>query len=97
MNTNANRVKELEDFSNDFLKKLRQDEEESNNIFIKKPINTEIKQEISKNNNSRNNSYRKNLNLPNFSITKSFKKNKRKKENIVINIYNILYIVSKCI
>ena len=97
MNTNVNRVKELEDFSNDFLKKLRQDEEESNNIFIKKPINTEIKQEISKNNNSRNNSYRKNLNLPDFSITKSFKKNKRKKENIVINIYNILYIVSKCI
>ena len=57
------RVKELEDFSNDFLRKIQDDEDEK--TFIQRPFKTEAKIE------DINESMRKkrSLNLPDFSIT----------------------------
>ena len=74
------RVKELEDFSNDFLRKIQDDEDEK--TFIQRPFKTEAKIE------DINESMRKkrSLNLPDFSITNLYrKKNKKKKDPIVIN------------
>ena len=73
------RVKELEDFSNDFLRKIQDDEDEK--TFIQRPFKTEAKiEEI-------NESMRKkrSLNLPDFSITNLYRKKNKKKDSIVIN------------
>ena len=75
------RVKELEDFSNDFLRKLGEDEEK---IMIKRPIKTEINEELN------NISKKRSLNLPNFSITNLYKKKNKKKEPLVIKYIIIL-------
>ena len=90
------RVRELEDLSNDFLKKLREDEDEK--IFLKRPIKTENNTEV--NGSSKIANKRNLLNLPDFSITHLYKKKNRKKEEIVIiyiNINIIKHIVPRCI
>ena len=79
------RVKELEDFSNDFLRKLGEDEEK---IMIKRPIKTEITEDINEELNDI--SKKRALNLPNFSITNLYKKKNKKKEPIVIKYIIIL-------
>ncbi len=73
------RVKELEDFSNDFLRKIQDDEDEK--TFIQRPFKTEAKIE------DINESMRKkrSLNLPDFSITNLYRKKNKKKDPIVIN------------
>ena len=73
------RVKELEDFSNDFLRKIQDDEDEK--TFIQTPFKTEAKIE------DINESMRKkrSLNLPDFSITNLYRKKNKKKDPIVIN------------
>ena len=73
------RVNELEDFSNDFLRKIQDDEDEK--TFIQRPFKTEAKIE------DINESMRKkrSLNLPDFSITNLYRKKNKKKDPIVIN------------
>ncbi len=73
------RVKELEDFSKDFLRKIQDDEDEK--TFIQRPFKTEAKIE------DINESMRKkrSLNLPDFSITNLYRKKNTKKDPIVIN------------
>ena len=73
------RVRELEDFSNDFLRKIQDDEDEK--TFIQRPFKTEAKIE------DINESMRKkrSLNLPDFSITNLYRKKNKKKDPIVIN------------
>ena len=73
------RVKELEDFSNDFLRKIQDDEDEK--TFIQRPFKTEAKIE------DINESMRKkrSLNVPDFSITNLYRKKNKKKDPIVIN------------
>ena len=71
------RVKELEDFSNNFLKKLGEDDEK---IITQRRVKTETNEELNDINKKRA------LNLPNFSLTKIYKKKKNKKEPLVINI-----------
>jgi len=73
------RVKELEDFSNDFLRKIRENEDEK--VFIQRPVKTEaniedINESIKK---------KRSLNLPDFSITNLYRKKNKKKDPIVIN------------
>ena len=73
------RVKELEDFSNDFLRKIQDDEDEK--VFIQRPVKTEaniedINESIKK---------KRSLNLPDFSITNLYRKKNKKKDPIVIN------------
>ncbi len=72
-------MKELEDFSNDFLRKIQDDEDEK--TFIQRPFKTEAKIE------DINESMRKkrSLNLPDFSITNLYRKKNKKKDPIVIN------------
>ena len=74
------RVKELEDFSNDFLRKLGLDEDEK--TLIQRPLKTEGNITIS---NSRER--RKHLNIPDFSITNLYRKKNKKKQSLVIQIY----------
>ena len=74
------RVKELEDFSNDFLRKLGLDEDEK--TLIQRPLKTEGNIIIS---NSRER--RKYLNIPDFSITNLYGKKNKKKQSLVIQIY----------
>ena len=73
------RVKELEDFSNDFLRKLGLDEDEK--TLIQRPLKTEGNITVS---NSRER--RKYLNIPDFSITNNYKKKNSKKPALVIKI-----------
>ena len=87
------RVKELEDFSNDFLRKLRENEDEK--VFIQRPVKTEaniedINESIKK---------KRSLNLPDFSITNLYRKKNKKKDPIVIIKYinKIIIIVTRCI
>ena len=87
------RVKELEDFSNDFLRKIRENEDEK--VFIQRPVKTEaniedINESIKK---------KRSLNLPDFSITNLYRKKNKKKDPIVIIKYiNIfIIIVTRCI
>ena len=80
------RVKELEDFSNDFLRKIGQDEDEK--ISSQRPVKTEVNEDIEELIN--NNKKIKRLNMPDFSITKVYKKEINKKEPLVIIIYTII-------
>ena len=74
------RVKELEDFSNDFLRRLGEDEEEK--IIPERPLKTEGN--IDNNDENNNISKRKLLNLPDFSLTKLYKAQNTKKKHLVI-------------
>lgn len=80
------RVKELGDFSNDFLRKIGQDEDEK--ISSQRPVKTEVNEDIEDLIN--NNKKRKRLNIPDFSFTKVYKKEINKKEPLVIIIYTII-------
>ena len=73
------RVRELEDFSNDFLRKLGQDEDEK--IFVERPIKTEANIDLNDLKERR-----KYLNIPDFSITNNYKKKNSKKPALVIKI-----------
>ena len=81
------RVKELEDFSNDFLRRIRENEDEK--IFIQRPVKTEaniedINESIKK---------KRSLNLPDFSITNLYRKKNKKKDPIVIIKYINIFII----
>ena len=81
------RVKELEDFSNDFLRKIRENEDEK--VFIQRHVKTEaniedINESIKK---------KRSLNLPDFSITNLYRKKKKKKDPIVIIKYINIFII----
>ena len=73
---NNDRINELQDISNDFLRRLGEDEEEELHS-IKNPLRTEI------NDNNKNNSNTLKLNMPNFSISRLFRKEKEKKPSLV--------------
>ena len=80
------RVKELEDFSNDFLRRLG-DNDEDEKIISEKPLKTEgniytndIAEKIINNDISK----RKLLNIPDFSLTKIYKAKNGQKKPLVI-------------
>ena len=73
------RVKELQDISNDFLKRLGEDEDEIESI--KKPLKTDINDDMKSNLKIRK------INLPNFSLTKIYKKENEKKVSLVRIIF----------
>ena len=77
------RVKELQDISNDFLKRLGEDEDDIDSI--KQPLKTEINDDMKSNVKIRK------LNMPNFSITNLYKKEKEKKVSLVRIIFLIIY------
>ena len=74
---NNDRVKELQDISNEFLRKLG--EKNEIDLSIKQPLKTEINEYT---NIRSNNSNMRKLNMPNFSLTR-YKKQKEKKESLV--------------
>ena len=76
---NSDRINELQDISNDFLRRLGEDEDEFDSA--KRPLKTEIKEDFKNNANIRS------LNLPNFSITHLYRKEKEKKNSLVILYY----------
>ena len=76
-------VKELQDISNDFLKRLGEDEDDIDSI--KQPLKTEINDDMKSNVKIRK------LNMPNFSITNLYKKEKEKKVSLVRIIFLIIY------
>lgn len=78
---NNDRIKELEDISNDFLRRLGEDEEELD--LTKKSLKTEINQDKVNNLNTI-----KNLNIPDFSLTRLYRKQKEKKPSLVNIIIN---------
>ena len=69
------RVKELEDISNEFLRRLGEDEDDFTSL--KTPLKTEIN-EVTK-----TNSKIRKLNLPNFSISRLYRKENEKKVALV--------------
>ena len=73
---NKNRIEELQDISNEFLRRLG--EEEDNNLS-NLPIKTEIVNDDKKISNIRK------LNMPNFSLSRIYKKENEKKISLVIN------------
>ena len=73
------RVKELQDISNDFLKRLGEDEDDIDSI--KQPLKTEINDDMKSNVKIRK------LNMPNFSITNLYKKENEKKVSLVRIIF----------
>ena len=76
---NNDRINELQNTSNNFLKRLGEDEDDFNST--KRPLKTEIKEDIKNNSNIRS------LKLPNFSITRLYRKEKEKKNSLVILYY----------
>ena len=76
---NNDRIKELQDISNEFLRRLGKDEDEIN-LSIKKPLKTEINEDTKTSSNISN--IRK-LNIPDFSLTRLYKKQSEKKESLV--------------
>ena len=73
---NNDRVKELQDLSNEFLRKLGNEEEDDLNT-INHPLKTEINENAKFNPN-----YRK-LNLPDFSISRLYRRKNEKKVSLV--------------
>ena len=80
------RVKELEDFSNDFLRRLGENNEDEK-IILEKPLKTEgnigtnyIADQIINNDISKI----KLLNIPDFSLTKIYKTKNGQKKPLVI-------------
>lgn len=85
------RVKELENFSNDFLRKLGLGDDEK--CSSQSPVRTEGNYVISKTESNINDdiSKKRSLNLPDFSLTKLYKKKSSKiKPLVIIYIYFIL-------
>ena len=73
---NTDRIEELQDISNEFLRRLG--EEEDNNLS-NLPIKTEIVNDDKKISNIRK------LNMPNFSLSRIYQKENEKKISLVIN------------
>ena len=69
------RIKEIQDISNDFLRKLGEDDDDI--ILSKKPLQTEMGE------NERNSINTRKLNIPNFSISRLYKRQKYNKASIV--------------
>jgi hypothetical protein len=69
------RIKELQDISNDFLRKLGEDDYDIN--LSNKPLQTEVGE------NERNSINTRKLNMPNFSISRLYKRQKNEKVSIV--------------
>ena len=69
------RVKELQDISNEFLRRLGEDEDEFDPK--KSPLKTEINSEI------KSNSKKNKLNLPNFYISRLYMRESEKKNSLV--------------
>lgn len=69
------RIKEIQDISNDFLRKLGEDDDDI--ILSKKPLQTEMGE------NERNSINTRKLNMPNFSISRLYKRQKYNKASIV--------------
>ena len=80
------RVKELEDFSNDYLRRLG-DNDEDEKIITEKPLKTEgniYTNDITKKIINNDISKRKLLNIPDFSLTKIYKAKNGQKKPLVI-------------
>jgi hypothetical protein len=69
------RKKEIQDISNDFLRKLGEDDDDI--ILSNKPLQTEMGE------NGRNSINTRKLNMPNFSISRLYKRQKYNKASIV--------------
>ena len=69
------RIKELQDISNDFLRKLGENDDDIN--LMNKPLQTEVGE------NERNSINTRKLNMPNFSISRLYKRQKYNKASIV--------------
>ena len=69
------RIKEIQDISNDFLRKLGEDDDDI--ILSNKPLQTEFGE------NERNTINTRKLNMPNFSISRLYKRQKNDKVSIV--------------
>ena len=69
------RIKELQDISNDFLRKLGEDDDDI--ILSNKPLQTEVGE------NERNTIGSRKLNMPDFSISRLYKRQKNNKASIV--------------
>ncbi len=76
------RVEELQDISNEFLRRLGEDEDDIN--LNKQTLKTEVNSDASTLFN------RRKINMPNFSLSRLYKKGNEKKVSLVINntIYN---------
>ena len=77
---NSDRIEELQDISNDFLRRLGEDEDDIN--LSNRPVKTEIT------NDADNKLNRRKINMPNFSISRLYKKGNEKKISLVINNTN---------
>ena len=71
------RINELKDFSNDFFKRLGEDENVDEIKTINRPIKTQLNEDIK----SKSNKIL--LNMPNFSITQLYNKRNNKKISVV--------------
>lgn len=80
------RITELQDISNDFLRSLG---EEDINEIIKNHLQTDT------NENIKNNSDTRTINIPNFSLTRLYKKEQDKKESLVKHKFIINKIIFK--
>ena len=69
------RIKELQDISNDFLRKLGENDYDIN--LMSKPLQTEVGE------NERNTIGTRKLNMPDFSISRLYKRKKNNKASIV--------------
>ena len=69
------RIKELQDISNDFLRKLGENDDDIN--LMNKPLQTEGGE------NERNTIGSRKLNMPDFSISRLYKRQKNNKASIV--------------
>ena len=69
------RIKELQDISNDFLRKLGEDDDYVN--LSNKPLQTEVGENEGNTINTRK------LNMPNFSISHLYKRQKNNKVSLV--------------
>ena len=69
------RIKEIQDISNDFLRKLGEDDDDI--ILSNKPLQTEMGE------NGRNTIGTRKLNMPDFSISRLYKRQKNNKASIV--------------
>ena len=76
------RVEELQDISNEFLRRLGEDEDDIN--LNKQTLKTEVNSDASTLFN------RRKINMPNFSLSRLYKKGNEKKVSLVIKntIYN---------
>jgi len=69
------RIKEIQDISNDFLRKLGLDDDDIN--LSNKPLQTEVGE------NAKNTIDARKLNMPNFSISRLYKRPQNNKVSIV--------------